>query len=458
MEKVEGLNALVSIFPHNKRLRFVDAHHVQQHFPFSEFAHNHNTSYPDLAATFPGISEAELPSRPTWSHYSMILEAKATPKDDPFQKNGLAHCKTLVQLAINARCLMHAHGLLATFVIGIYGDILRIARFDHTCAVVSRRYRLKRASDLKLLRRFFWHFVNPSTQGPIVGWDPTVRPLSTEDETWLLQRLQVTVPKVVAEQVILSEARRVEILDDDSVVGREPPAYIVFRALDVNGRLFSRATTVWLGVRDTRRWSNGRIVDIPTREDLKPRVIKEAWRQLARRPERDCYARLRLIPPAERVGLPQLLFGGDLGERETQQWERALYPPAAAPAWDDVSRHMSRLSLSTSNVAPVGPIPFSLATSSHSSTNPDHRPLQQTFSWRLTRGDRYWFRERSHMRFVTDTVGRRLTCFRCTKELVTALLDAIKGNVYFLLSCLHPSLINSCRPSSSVDPGGSPPS
>lgn len=431
-EQLKGLNALVSCFPPHKRLEFVAAHQVKQRFPFSEFAHNHNTSYPDLAATFPGYSRAQLPAKPDWNHYSMILEAKATPEDDPFEKNGLVHCKTLVQLAINARCLMHAHGLLATFIIGIYGDVIRITRFDHTCAVVSRRFQLKKVNDLKLLRRFFWHFVNPSAQGPFVGWDPTVRSLTPEDEKWLLTRLNDIVPRVPVNKIILSEARRAEILDDEYVpLGSEPPAYILFRALDVNGRLFSRATTVWLGIRDTRVWSDGQMIDAPTSDDLRPRVVKEAWRQLVRRPERDCYARLQVIPPAERTGLPQLLCGGDLGERETQHWERALCPTAVAPAWNDASKHISRLSLTNSNVeahmAPPDSMPFSMNVSSSAATNPLHRPMQQTFSWRLTRGDRWWFRERSHMRFVTDTVGRPITRFRCTKELITALRDAAKG-------------------------------
>ncbi|KAI0689320.1 hypothetical protein C8T65DRAFT_588766 [Cerioporus squamosus] len=428
---VKGLQSLVSSFPPNKRLTFVEAHRWKQRFPFSAFASNHNKSFPDLAVTFPGFSwNPETTPKLNWTHFSMILEAKATPQDDPFEKDGLGHCKTLVQLAINARCLLHAHGLLATFVVGIYGDIIRIARFDHSCAVVSGRLFLKRASHLNLVQRFFWHFVNPNEPGHFVGWDPTVRRLTPPDIEWLKTRLDKVRFK---EEIVMSEARRVELLDDEDLAPSvEPPAYILFKVLDVNGRLFSRATTVWLGIRDTRRWDNGLLVDDPSPDDLKVRVVKEAWRQLARRPERDCYARLALIPPADRVGLPRLMCGGDLGEREVQQWEAALSQTATFDAPDEASKHRSRLSLSNPDLEaqPVhtGSIPPSLAAQSSPVASPLHRPMQQTFSWRRVRGNRFWHRERSHMRFVTDTVGRSLTRFRCTKELVTAVRDAIKGH------------------------------
>lgn len=429
-QQLKGLNKLVSSFPAKKRMRFVDTHGIQHYFPFSAFISNHNMTLPDLAATFPGVSQRQLPAKTSWPYYSMILEAKGTRRDDPFEKDGLCHCKTLVQLAINARCLLHAHGLLATFVVGIYGDIVRIARFDHSCAVVSGRLFLKNPADLALLRQFFWCFVNPITPGPFVGWDPTVRRLTDQDEIWLKGRL-----KAIGEQVdgkLIKEARRVELPEETLVEGGEPPAYILYKVLDVNGRLFSRATTVWLGVRDTRRRFNGQIVDRPELDDLKPRVVKESWRQLVRRSERDLYARLRAIPRHLRVGLPDLMCGGDLGEEEVQRWESAHRQTLATHA-TTAAKHRWRLSPSNRKVgSEPGP-----TSSPASNTMPPHRPMQQTFSWRLVGGGRYWYRERSHMRFVTDTVGRPLNCFRCTKELVTAVRDAILGEwlMIFLAPC-----------------------
>ena len=57
-------------------------------------------------------------------------------------------------------------------------------------------------------------------------------------------------------------------------------------------------------------------------------------------------------------------------------------------------------------------------------------------------GKKHWNRERSHMRFVIDIVGRPLTHFRTTKEMIMALRDAIKGNVDTCLLCSP--LINHC--------------
>nr|VWO96499.1 Uncharacterized protein [Ganoderma boninense] len=65
---------------------------------------------------------------------------------------------------------------------------------------------------------------------------------------------------------------------------------------------------------------------------------------------------------------------------------------------------------------------------SSSPDRPTHRPLQQTFTWRQGRGAKYWYRERSHVRFVVAEVGRSVTHFRNTKELVMAFRDAIIGH------------------------------
>ena len=74
-------------------------------------------------------------------------------------------------------------------------------------------------------------------------------------------------------------------------------------------------------------------------------------------------------------------------------------------------------------------------------------PQQQTYTWRVLFGDRMRERERSHMRSVISTVGRRLTNFRSTLEFVTALWDAIRGtsslpqapscSMFFAVDSLH---------------------
>ncbi|PIL28127.1 hypothetical protein GSI_09778 [Ganoderma sinense ZZ0214-1] len=421
---LKALGFLVSSFPADKRPDFMDCDKIKQYFPFTAFAKNHHSTFPDVAISFPG-KKLNPGNSPDWFSFSGIMEAKAERHEDPFKKKGLKHCKTLVQLAVNARNLMHAHGLTCTFVLGIYGTVLRICRFDHSGAIICQPLRLQNVEDLKVIRQFFWNFVHPTEEGPFVGWDPTVRRLSPEDERWLQVRLKDAKVQVDTNKFPLSEARSLQIFDGEEESGREPQTFIAFKILDVNGRLFSRATTVWHAIRDTRRLVDGRLIDRPCSADLKVRIIKEVWQQTLRRPEKEFYDRLdSAVPPGDRKGLPSLVCGVDLGEREVRLWESALYG-APEPVAPDGAHHKSRLSAPASRRSPT--LPPSLSVPIGPSNRPVHRPLQQTFTWRQGRGAKYWHRERSHVRFVAAEVGRSVTHFRNTKELVTAFRDAVIG-------------------------------
>ena len=66
----------------------------------------------------------------------------------------------------------------------------------------------------------------------VVGSDPTIRRLTPGDEEWLKKRLD-TVGASTA-NIVFSEVRRAEILDeDDSVTDVVPPTYMLLKALDV---------------------------------------------------------------------------------------------------------------------------------------------------------------------------------------------------------------------------------
>lgn len=56
-------------------------------------------------------------------------------------------------------------------------------------------------------------------------------------------------------------------------------------------------------------------------------------------------------------------------------------------------------------------------------------PQHQTFSWTIGIDKDRTYRERSHMRFIIDDVGRPLTSAKSTREVVSALRDAVKGTV-----------------------------
>ncbi|TFK88995.1 hypothetical protein K466DRAFT_546057 [Polyporus arcularius HHB13444] len=203
--------------------------------------------------------------------------------------------------------------------------------------------------------------------------------------------------------------------------------YILYRLLDVNSRLFSRATTAWLTIEDTRiPGPDGRLIDDPEQsKDFKPkpRIMKEAWRQVVRTPEEAFYKRLSdKIPENERFGLPKLVCGGDLGQLDVLEWERSNVNASIMTAEDRATRLPSHPLPAASSKGkakasqPQGPI------------YPQHYPQHQTFSWAIGDVKTRTFRERSHMRLVIDDVGRPLTKAKNTKELVRALRDATIGH------------------------------
>ncbi|KAI0373622.1 hypothetical protein BV20DRAFT_749729, partial [Pilatotrama ljubarskyi] len=224
----------------------------------------------------------------------------------------------------------------------------------------------------------------------------------------------------------LDKARRVEVYDQKT--GKSVP-YILYHLVDVNGRLFSRATTVWRALQDTRICRDGHLVDDPARTTpAKPRIVKEAWRQLVRQSEAHFYERIEeRIPEDERYGLPTMVCGGDMGSREMRWWEETVR-----------RREASEAALAQSECGHAGP---STSTPSGDTSDSDPYdmppkdfplpyPQQQTYSWRLLYRDteQCAYLERSHMRIVVDDVGRPLTQFTCTRELVQAIRDAIVGH------------------------------
>ena len=159
--------------------------------------------------------------------------------------------------------------------------------------------------------------------------------------------------------------------------------------------LVSRSTAVWKALKDTRGSRSP--------EDLafKFLVVKEAWRMiLFPQSELDVYERLEQIPEAERRGLPRYLGGNDFGKQETSDWSAAT---GKTPA------HISVV----------------LQSQVEMSGHP--LPLQQTFTARYAGNTELSNDDRSHVRVVTDRVGRPLGEFRTTRQFVTAFRDALTG-------------------------------
>ncbi|KAI0327074.1 hypothetical protein GY45DRAFT_1428709 [Cubamyces sp. BRFM 1775] len=397
---VKILTAIVKDFPEDKRPSFSNPHEAKFPFPFSQFSKRHHPAKPDLVMSFPGDRLPAKMDPPDWSRVAMAIEAKDVAGKDPFvtgaREGSEARAKRIAQLAVDARSLMLAHGYLASYLFGVYGSNIRIARFDHTCVVASPMIDLKSAEGLRSVQEFFWRFVHPWEGGPgaVLGCDTTFRKLTPIDEKWLRTQLADEADEMLAD-VNLREGRLVKVYDEDKPA--EPKTFLLFKLLDVNARLFSRSTMVWLGIEDTRGAGHSSVgVGGPS----VLRVLKESWRQVIRIPEQKFYKRLTdTVPANEWYGLPKLLHGGDLGPWSGDDDLLAGVPDCPGP--------------STSSVPRPEDVPH---------------PMHQTFSLRLCGVANAKYMERSHVRFVVDTVGRPLSRFKTTKELAMAMRDAIKGH------------------------------
>ncbi|KAI0656363.1 hypothetical protein C8Q70DRAFT_1011193 [Cubamyces menziesii] len=413
---VKILTGIVKDFPEDRRPSFCNSHGVMFPFPFSQWADRHHPARPDLIVSFPGDRLPATMDTPGLSCVSMTLEAKGVADKDPFAASASGdtndRAEQLVQHAVDARNLMFAHGFLATYTLGVYGSNIRIARFDHTCIVASPLLDLRTAEGLGSIQEFFWRFVHPweGGSGAVVGCDTTSRKLTSADEMWLRTELADEADEMLG-GVNLREGRVVQVYDDDEP--DEPKTFLLFKLLDVNTRLFSRATMVWLSIEYTRTAgaSSGR------RDTDSPAVLcvtKESWRQWDSTPEQKFYQRLaETIPAEEWHGLPKLLHGGDLGVRDVKRW--------------DATR--SRKSWSGDDDILAG-ISGSSAPSRFSDTTWEDvpHPTHQTYSLRACGIYNAECMERSHVRLVVNTLGRPLSRFKSTKELVMAMRDAIHGH------------------------------
>ena len=420
------LNELVSGFPDDKRPAFFDCSKRPQEFPFHALAADRAPARIDIAMTFPGQCAPNALTASTWRYISALVQVKAHKNDDPFRQVAAERSKSLVQLSLAAHSLMHAHGSLAVFAIGMYGDFARIVRFDRAGAVYSRRINIAQGGgELKILIGFLWALVNPASVQPIpgrvVGCDQTMCPLTAEDWQWLKVRLGQIDPDTQLEDSHMDEARAALVYNQDDAT---PQRYLMYKPLDACSRLFSRGTTAWLAVRDTRPFSapSGDVVfTVESEDDFQVRVVKETWRRLFRPAETGVYERLNAISDSRSLqGLQTMLVGSDLGEREVYDPENPLGPVLegkahrASPLEPHAKAilHMHRLSLgprAVEDACGVG------------------QPLHQTFTYRQFKGREYWESERSHVRFVVSVVGKDIEEFEDTKELTEAFRDIIRG-------------------------------
>ncbi|RDX46242.1 hypothetical protein OH76DRAFT_1356337, partial [Lentinus brumalis] len=380
-----GLSALISPFEEQSKLAFWTTRYdcIPLPTPFVDGPGPKDLSWlPHLCVSFPGDTEdRDVVRDRQWDAISMVVEVKNSASEDPFRPQRSAGAmKTLNRLVGISRSLLFYHGFLFTFVLGVFGDTVRIVRFDRTAALVSRPFNIR--TEPHLVQRFFWHFTHPVVGGLVVGCDPTLRRLTLPEHEWLKRQLAHVKKPHKPSPTDLAWARRVEVHDDrDGGV----TAYFRFKHVDAQCQFVTRTTTVWCAIEDKH------VEDPRAKTAVKPRILKESWRPLRRQPEPVFYRRLaRTVQVRESSGLPTFLHGGDLGQMEQDTPHPASH--------DSITSETS--------------LPY---------------PQHQTCSW-STLGIRYTPLEMSHVRFAIEEVGRSLEDFKDSRELVMAVRDAILGH------------------------------
>ena len=306
-----------------------------------------------------------------------------------------------------------------------------------------------------------------------LGMDPTITTALEQDYEKINELLKnATPPKAPFAKEETKACRWVAVVTEYHPDGSAKTTkwYLMYRLRFLNTRLFSRATAVW----DAYEVENG---------EWQPRAIKDAWRQLARDREDVLYARLRdglrtcddlekLVEECKNFGLPPrddsaLDTSGDdahsdapppstaagneseygledegrsaiaeefevLGDTllyglpDVETGDCDLGAREARKLWDR-TRGRASGSQNTGTSAPSDTDLDSLAQGG--GRPPVYDVYHRTIcAWlREETGKDARFNERSHMRLVMKTVGRPLSSFKSTKEMVTAIRDAIIG-------------------------------
>ncbi|KAH9831786.1 uncharacterized protein C8Q71DRAFT_285114 [Rhodofomes roseus] len=452
---VAALTQMVKEFPRAKRPKFSNYDHKIMKFPFECYQDEEHPTKPDVIATVPARSVITPEER--WRNMAVVFELKNIEKKDPMYRSTPTHWETLVQLAKSARNIMLSQGRLYAFVVGIYGDVARIFRFDRAGAICSAPFAYR--DHPEILHEFLWRLFHPRTQGcAIVGEDPTMKLGTSADRKRVVNLARKHDPDWKHSAETRKAVRRITMLNEKG----ERTTYLAYKLLFVNPGLFSRATLIWEAF----------IIDKNNRSKGERCVLKETWRQLCRLDEIGFYemlqlanlekfkeeqekegrarkddeaqdadgkkgkkgrragkrgkcvvnaasntrgaaasksgdatggsdeARQKLLAEARALGDAQhtfgvvrFMFGEDFGQRDEEQWELTEKARVAG-----------------------APLPEDTKTGYRTISGVHNCPAKVRLN------------ERSQTRMVLKTIGTPLTDFECTREVVTALRDAVEGH------------------------------
>jgi hypothetical protein len=304
------------------------------------------------------------------------MELKVKANQDPIDKDG--ECKigdihelTIVQLAKNGRNLLLGNSSCFVFVVGVYGHTARIYRFDRSGVIVSKAFDY--TSSPNHLRDFFWRLVHPTNSSSgITGSDTTITRPTKEEAEGMLDIVQRHHPRLKIDAAeFMQESRWIVAAWSPLLENDQPPLARDRKRCFAIGRALSQSTNLFS--RATVVW---RVVVEGHEEKLF--ALKDTWREVCRKSEGFFYERIQKYKGESAwIGLARCMGSVDLGEEE-----------------EEVSSH-------------------------------------RTCSAMLRGGDRPDQHDRSHMRTLTYPVGRKLSTFTSTKQLVAGLRAAIEGLAFF---------------------------
>lgn len=371
-------------------------------FPFDSHDDETHKTRPDIVMTVPKLMH--LAPKERWRNVALVFEAKGTAGEDPMMRHCLEHERTLIQLAKSARNIMLAQGRLYAFTIGIYGHTARIFRFDHAGAVCSPSFNYIEHPDI--LRNFMWRFTHPIDKAcRFLGDDPSIVLGTRADRALARAFAGKHDPSFQRTPESQKAVRRLTMSDEKG----NKRKYLLYKLLFVNTGLFSRASTIWEAAEVDEKWS---------KTIGEPVVIKEAWRQFIRPSEIHNYEDMQeaVSVAAEDAALSlshiaQFEHGDDLGLRETKKLfqdghatSTVTQAPFSGESVDDLDEdEMNKFRFPAAEVF-------------------GHRTVSA--SCRKTGGPQL---DRGHIRLVLTSVGKPITDFDSTYEMVTALRDAIIG-------------------------------
>ncbi|KAJ7717059.1 hypothetical protein DFH07DRAFT_346847 [Mycena maculata] len=278
------LTAIVSSFPKDTRPIFADTH-SKGYFP-QVLPDDHYTQ-PDITSTRPGQS---VPEKWNWPLAGTVIELKFTVDIFDDQLNNIleanASMGALIQLAKSARSLLASSGSCFVFVVAVVKDHARILRFDHAGFRATNSFKWTASKNATVFPTFFWRLFNPDreegdNQSRMFGEDCTISAPTNNEKKEMYKRWMKT-PSSRATPMSLEVAtahsrwvRAVQKQDDKDVGVR---CFTIGPPLCESDGLFSRATRV-----------DRVLIESDSNKVPSVYALKDAWRQLSRRPEVDFY-------------------------------------------------------------------------------------------------------------------------------------------------------------------------